>query len=81
MPLTAVELPPAGVSDPNRAKSTLNMRDTVRLLNQHGDIPAGAIGSVLGWFVDLGSYVVNFPDEGPRLAEVRADEIDLVASV
>ena len=51
------------------------LRATVRLLNQHGAIPAGALGSVMGWFVDERTYVVNFADEGARVAEVQPDEI------
>ena len=54
------------------------MRDTVRLRNQHGDIPAGAIGTILGWFVEELSYVVNFPDQEARVIEVHPDEISLV---
>ena len=42
-----------------------------RLVNQHGAIPAGSLGIILGWFVDTGTYVVDFADGGPRLAEVR----------
>ena len=57
------------------ANHTFSMRDTVRLLNQHGDIPAGSIGSILGWFLEEGTYVVNFADERDRLAEVEADQI------
>lgn len=58
------------------------IRDVVRLINPHGDIPVGALGSVLGWFTHELTYVVNFPDDtlpdgGVRVAEVRADEIVL----
>ena len=58
------------------------IRDVVRLSNAHGDIPAGALGSVLGRFANELSYLVNFPDDalpegGVRVAEVRADEIAL----
>ena len=54
-----------------------HLRDVVRLLNQHGDIPAGTVGSVIGWFANDLTYVVNFPDEGARVAEVHPDEIVL----
>jgi hypothetical protein len=58
------------------------MRETVRLLNPHGDIPVGTLGSVLGWFTTGGTYVVNFADAGlpgeeACVAEVQADEIAL----
>ena len=63
-------------------RQVFGIRDVVRLTNAHGDIPAGALGSVLGWFTNEHSYVVNFPDDdltpgGVRVAEVRADEIVL----
>jgi len=54
-----------------------HLRDVVRLLNQHGDIPAGTVGSVIGCFVNDLTYVVNFTEEGARVAEVRLDEIVL----
>jgi hypothetical protein len=54
------------------------MRDTVRLVNRNGEIPAGTIGDVLGWFVPDLTYVVNFPDQEARIAEVHPDEIVLV---
>jgi hypothetical protein len=60
-----------------QANHTFSIRDTVRLLNQHGHIPAGSIGRVLGWFVNTGTYVVNFADESDRVAEVDSDEIAL----
>ena len=54
------------------------LRDTVRLANRHDAIPAGALGSVLGWFVgEPRTYVVNFAAGAPRVAEVHPDEIFL----
>lgn len=61
-------------------KTVFGIRDVVRLRNAHGDIPAGALGSILGWFTTDLSYLVNFPDDdlpdgGVRVAEVKPDEI------
>ncbi len=56
---------------------TFSIRDTVRLLKPHGNIPAESTGSVLGWFLDRGTYMVNFAHERDRTAEVDADQIVL----
>lgn len=50
-------------------------------LNRHGEIPAGTIGTVLGWFAYEGTYIVNFRDEADRLVEVYPDEIVLAESL
>ena len=59
------------------ARLDFHLRDVVRLLNQHGDIPAGTVGSVIGSFVNDHTYVVNFSEDGARVAEVHPDEIAL----
>ncbi len=61
----------------SRVGQQFGLRDTVRLLNQHDAIPAGAVGSVIGWFVGEETYVVNFVDDCARVAEVYSDEIVL----
>ena len=67
------------VTDVTSADERLDyhLRDVVRLLNRHGDIPAGTVGSVIGCFVKDNTYVVNFTEEGARVAEVHPDEIVL----
>ena len=53
-------------------------KSQVRLLRTRGDIPAGTLGRVLGWFTKDGTYVVNFGDaDDPRVVEVQPDEIEL----
>jgi hypothetical protein len=59
---------------------TFGLRDPVRLRYRHGAVEAGTVGSVLGWFSNEGTYVVNFPDADLLnglvcVIEVRADEI------
>ena len=62
---------------PMHTEHEFSIRDTVRLLNQHGSLPAGSIGRILGWFVYTGTYVVNFGDESASVAEVQENEIAL----
>jgi len=53
-------------------------RDAVRLLDCHGDLPSGAVGSIVGWFArPVPAYVVSFEREQPCVLEVRPDEIVL----
>ena len=60
-----------------------HLNDSVRLLNQHGDIRSGTIGRVLGWFLsDDPTYVVSFEGETVRiLGDVRFDEVVLTERV
>ena len=63
---------------PNRPE--FNLDDAVLLLGRQGDVPAGAVGRVLGSFPHLleTSYPVVFI--GPRVTvlDLRPDEIVLV---
>jgi uncharacterized protein (UPF0297 family) len=52
------------------------LRDTVLLLNRHGDIAAGSIGRVIGRFVQGDpTYLVWFEGDERRIAEIHPDEL------
>jgi len=54
-----------------------DLNDAVRLLDQHGDVPSGSLGRVIGSLTDLGLpvYVVSFVAEKVCVRDVRSDEI------
>ena len=52
--------------------------DAVQILDGHGDLPAGAIGRVIGWFArSEPTYLVSFGVQVPCV-QVRSDQIVLV---
>jgi len=63
---------------PAPALTEFRLRDAVRLLDCHGDLASGAVGSIIGWFSHpVLAYVVGFEREQPCVLEVRPDEIVL----
>ena len=50
--------------------------DAVRLLAQHGNVPSGTLGRIIGRYArsDYPTYVVSF-EHDPGVVEVRFDEI------
>ena len=55
------------------------MNDSVRLLNQHGDIASGTVGHILGHLpYDKPTYVVSFEGETVRIVgDIRYEELAL----
>ena len=54
------------------------LRDTVILLNGHGEIAAGSVGRVIGRFVQGDpTYVVWFEGDERRIAEIHPDDLSL----
>ena len=58
-----------------------HLNDTVRLLNQHGEIRSGTVGRILGHFAcEKPSYVVSFEGNSVRiLGDVRYGELVLAS--
>jgi len=56
----------------------LHIHAAVRLLNRHGDVPAGARGQIIGEFVAITelAYVVDFGKHG--VVDVESHEIEIV---
>ena len=62
-----------------RSRTEFNLNDAVLLLGRRGDIPAGAVGRVLGSFPRLleTSYPVVFIEDKVTVLDLRPDEIVL----
>jgi hypothetical protein len=62
---------------PKSALPEFHLNDAVRLLVGHGDVPAGAVGRILGKFPRRhdSTYAVCFIDKRISVLEVRANEI------
>ena len=60
-----------------------HLHDTVRLLNQHGDIKSGTLGRILGWFLtEKPTYVVSFEGDTVRIVgDVRSEEVVLTGDL
>ena len=65
---------------PKSALPDFGLDDAVRLLAGHGDVPAGAVGRVLGKFArpNNPTYVVCFVDKKVSALELRPNEIALL---
>jgi hypothetical protein len=56
------------------ALDELRTNDPVRLLVRHGDLPAGAIGRIVGWFARSNpTYVVRFAEANPCVEVLPAE--------
>ena len=65
---------------PKSRVPSYRVNDPVRLLQSHGDVAAGSIGRVLGWFprpTEI-TYVVSFVDAKVSVLELHANEIVVV---
>ena len=64
---------------PTHSLAEFRRNDGVRLLDRHGDVPAGTLGRILGRFArELPTYVVSFEGASARIArDVRSEELVL----
>jgi hypothetical protein len=65
---------------PTATRAEFNLNDAVLLLVRKGDVPAGAVGRVLGSFPRLleTSYPVVFIEPKVTVLDLRPDDIVLV---
>ena len=63
---------------PNSTLPDFALDDAVRLLDRHDELPAGAVGRILGKFPrphDESTYAVCFVDKKISVLELRPNEI------
>ena len=63
----------------SRPSAAFHLNDSVRLLNDHGEIASGTVGRILGHFpFNKPTYVVSFEGETVRiLGDIRYEEVAL----